>query len=708
MRAITAGLCLALALLALLLGASPAQAGVMTKGEMARRFPAPYIVGERDADLPVWPLFKQNATATDLVAYVFESVDLAPIPGFSGVPLNLLVAIDPAGGFIGVQVLSHHEPVFLDGLGEAPLLQFVKQYQGLSLKQNISIETGSGSQAHRARHPDAAHAYIDGVSKATASVRIINQSVLAAALKVSRKKLGFAQGRDPDQIARVRTDLAEQLTLAQMLGDGLVQHLRVSNRDIEKLFTGGAGAGLDADALAHPDDTFIDLYLALVSVPSVGRGLLTEAGWRKLSARLNPGDHALLVLTSGRYGIAGDDFVRGSVPDRIVLKQDGLPVDMRDLDLELSLSPQARALPSASLTVLRVIAEAGLDPAGAFNFTLPVTRSKGIVYPERITRELRLDYRVPERFIIAPEGNDKSWQGIWRSRRLDLALLAGGLLVLTVALALQKRLVRNGARFAWFRRAYLLYTVGFIGYYAQGQLSIVNLTGVAQALLAGRGLEFLLFDPMTVTLWAFVLVSLLVWGRGTFCGWLCPFGALQEFTGKLGQWLKLPQATIRSGLDARLKWIKYVLLAGIAASIVVPGAWTDRLVELEPFKTAITLNFIRSWPYVAYAAGLLLASGFVYKFFCRYLCPFGASLALLGRFRVLDWIPRRAECGTPCQTCRHRCDYQAIKPAGGIVYAECFQCMDCVVIHQSDQKCAPLLLERKRARTIPIHPGVST
>ena len=129
---------------------------------------------------------------------------------------------------------------------------------------------------------------------------------------------------------------------------------------------------------------------------------------------------------------------------------------------------------------------------------------------------------------------------------------------------------------------------------------------------------------------------------------------------------------------------------------------TDKLVEFEPFKTAITLNFVRSWPYVVYAGGLLVASMFVYKSFCRYLCPFGAALALLGRFRILDWVPRRSECGAPCQSCRYRCDYQAITAAGAIRYDECFQCMDCVVIYASDEQCAPLIMEIKRRRTIPI------
>jgi hypothetical protein len=135
-----------------------------------------------------------------------------------------------------------------------------------------------------------------------------------------------------------------------------------------------------------------------------------------------------------------------------------------------------------------------------------------------------------------------------------------------------------------------------------------------------------LFDPMTLALWAFVLVSLLIWGRGTFCGWLCPFGALQELVGKLAQRLRIPQLTVRRTLDARLKLLKYLVLAAILGSVFISAELTDSLVEAEPFKTAITLNFVRSWPFVLYAGGLLAASAVVYKSFCRYLCPFGAGL----------------------------------------------------------------------------------
>jgi transcriptional regulator of nitric oxide reductase len=274
----------------------PASASTLTKAELARRFPPPLLVGERASDVPAWPLFKQNGTAAELVGYAFESIDLAPVPGFAGVPLDLLVVIDPKATFIDVAVLSQHEPVFLDGLGEAPLHQFLQQYRGLSLGQSIAIDgrraTADGRQVH-----------LDGVSKATASVRIINQSILSAALKVARAKLGFAQGRDPGQLAQVRSDVFTPMPLRELQDAGLLKHVRVLNRDVERLFADTDGAGLDSEVLAHPDGVFVDLYVAWASVPTAGRNLLSARSWTGSRAAPNaarPARPAVIAATTRR------------------------------------------------------------------------------------------------------------------------------------------------------------------------------------------------------------------------------------------------------------------------------------------------------------------------------------------------------------------------------------------------------------------------
>ena len=164
--AFACGLARLIALVLALVAALSAQAGVMTKESMLLAFPSPIIVGDKDTALPIWPLFKQDATATPLIGYVFESIDLAPIPGFSGTPFNLLIALDANGEFMEVRVLSQHEPVFLDGLGVEPLFRFVEQYKSLSLKQNIKIGAGKNNAGD-------ANVYIHGVAKATASVLVV-------------------------------------------------------------------------------------------------------------------------------------------------------------------------------------------------------------------------------------------------------------------------------------------------------------------------------------------------------------------------------------------------------------------------------------------------------------------------------------------------------------------------------------------------------
>jgi NosR/NirI family transcriptional regulator, nitrous oxide reductase regulator len=683
--------------LAALTGAAPSRAGVLDAERLRTLFPAPYVVGEKDATIPVWPVFKQNGPATDLVCYVFESVDFAALPGFSGSPINLLIALDPNGQYLDVRVLSQHEPVFVDGLGEEPLFKFVAQYPGLSLKQTVKIGSGTTQSSRRG----STNAYVDGVAKATASVRILNQSLLAASLKVARSKLGFSAGKDPDQVARERDDVYERMDWNRLVESGLVRHLALRNVDLERAFAGTDVEAIDREAAARPGDAFIDLYAAMATLPSVGRNLLSEAAYRSMNARIDAGDHVLLLMSSGPYSFVPEDFVRASVPDRLSLKQDGLPIEMRDLDLDAEL-PALGQPRLDTWKAFRVISASGLDPGQPMDVALRVVRTKGTVYPERVARDFTLTFSIPERYLVAAPEDQKGWWAVWKARWPEIVVLVAALAALATVLARQHALVSDWRRLHIARPLFLLFTLGFIGWFAQAQLSIVNLVALLQAAVAHRSWTFFLYDPPTVILWAFVLVSLFVWGRGTFCGWLCPFGALQELAALIGRALRLPTVRLRAPLDRQLKRVKYAALAVILLAALWSPLAGDRAVEIEPFKTAITLVFARSWPYVLYAGSMVLAGIVVDKFFCRYLCPLGAGLALLGQVRQLDWITRRAECGRPCQTCRHRCTYQAIDAAGRIDYAECFQCMDCVAILRDDRRCAPRILLAKGRRMIAV------
>jgi len=181
-----------------------------------------------------------------------------------------------------------------------------------------------------------------------------------------------------------------------------------------------------------------------------------------------------------------------------------------------------------------------------------------------------------------------------------------------------------------------------------------------------------------------------------FCGWLCPFGAIQEFAAEVSRVLRIPQWRVPEATDKMLRHLKYVTLAMILLAAFYPSSLAETLAEVEPFKTSITLVFVRHWPFVVYAVLLITLNLFVYKAFCRYLCPLGAMMAIGGKLRVLDWIPRRAECGSPCQLCKVKCRYGAIERTGKVQYDECFQCLDCVEIIGNPSACVPDVLASKR------------
>ena len=117
--------------------------------------------------------------------------------------------------------------------------------------------------------------------------------------------------------------------------------------------------------------------------------------------------------------------------------------------------------------------------------------------------------------------------------------------------------------------------------------------------------------------------------------------------------------------------------------------------EIEPFKAAIILRFMTEWPMVVYALALVAASLFVERFYCRFACPLGGGLAILGKVRIFNSLKRHAECGSRCHVCETVCPVGAIKRNGQINMNECFFCLDCQVTYYDDHTCPPMVWRRK-------------
>jgi polyferredoxin len=296
---------------------------------------------------------------------------------------------------------------------------------------------------------------------------------------------------------------------------------------------------------------------------------------------------------------------------------------------------------------------------------------------------------------LAPE--EPLWVNVWQTRKAEIALLVVGLAALASILVFQDWLARHPTLLWYVRRGFLLYTLFFIGWYALAQLSIVHVFTFVHAVMREFHWETFLIDPMLFILWGFVALTLLLWGRGVYCGWLCPFGALQELVNQVARRFGVRQLEFSDVVHERLSAVKYLILILLFGVSLQSTLEMVRYAEVEPFKTAITLRFQREWPFVLYAAGLVVVTAFNRKFFCKYLCPLGAALAIPGRFRVFDWwLRRRRECGRPCQICARECEVRAIRPTGEINANECHYCLDCQVTFYNEAKCTPLVERRTR------------
>ena len=235
------------------------------------------------------------------------------------------------------------------------------------------------------------------------------------------------------------------------------------------------------------------------------------------------------------------------------------------------------------------------------------------------------------------------WKKMWIAKLPEAVVLLGALGGLTLIFFSQNWLVRHPKLTDRVRVGFLIFTLFGIGWYANAQLSVVNILAVFNALVSGFDWSYFLMEPLIFILWGSVAAALLFWARGPYCGWLCPFGALQELLNRIAKRLKVPQLRLPWGLHERLWALKYLIFLVLFGVSLHSLGWAERLAEVEPFKTAIVLKFVRDWPFVLFAVAVLLPGLFIERFYCRYLCPLGAALAIPGRLRMFQWLKRYRE-----------------------------------------------------------------
>lgn len=673
--------------------AQAASLSALEKGRIALAFPQSGTITEPEGEFQI----RQILLGDELLGYAYQTINVVDIPAYSGKPVNLQVLLDPQGVIRDAYVLKHEEPILLIGIPEQKLHDFAAKYEGIRVDQRVVI----------GRSKDETAITIDAVSGATVTVMVVNEAIMRSAHRVA-VSLGLVEAHSQvkSKPAIVLMDQYEKASWTTLTGDGSIRRLLLNRGQVDDAFIGSEAEGVDAAAADQRDDTFIDLYVAELNPPTIGRNLLGERQYKDLMDELKPNEHAIVVLGNGEYSFKGSGYVRGGIFDRIQLRQFGDIISFRDLDFYRLSDVYAEGMPDfTEMGIFIIRPQYAFDSGSDWTLELLVRRQTGPV--DSIFTSFELAYQIPEMYIERPpltaseqaaidEANRPLWLNIWYQKTFQISVLGIGLFVLFAILFLQDQLVRHPKWLHRIRMGYLTFTVVFIGWYALGQLSIVNVLTFAHSIMNNFSWELFLSDPIIFILWGVTAAIVLLWGRGVFCGWLCPFGALQEIINEIARKIKIPQYEVPFALHERLWAIKYIILLVLFGISLESMSTAEQFAEIEPFKTAITLRFDRQWWFVLYAVVLLVINIFTRKVYCRYICPLGAGLAIPTKLRLFDWLKRRKECGTPCQLCAVECEVQAIHPDGTINANECHHCLDCQVTYFNEDRCPPLVAKKKR------------
>lgn len=678
---------LATGLFALIVRGLPAAAASdaaqqITPEQLAIVFPGADRVGPVSGKPPAAPAYKND----QLVGYVFSSRAVVGSVGYSGKPLDVLAGIDLDAVITGALLRQHDEPILVIGISEETLASYVRAFKRVPLAARVGAAPRAGI-----RLPDA-------IAGATISSAVIRDGILRAGRAVARSR-GLLGG-GPSGV-RLDRESFSPANWTDLVGDGSIVHRRITQGEVAERFKGKQAKIGDA----APDALFIDLYLALITPPRIGENLLGKADFNRLTAEMGVDDQAVIIAAKGLYSFKGTGFIRSGRFDRIQIVQgeNTIPLTRKAYrNVEKLRAPGAPEF--REIGVFVVPATTGFDPLRPWRLDLLVSRVGA--GDEVLQTMFSLEYVLPDRYRIGSPQSDAAeqpgagtaplWQNIWRARWGQIAGAITVLLVLTTLLVVQDAVARRARLHRRVRLAFLIVTLGWLGWYAGGQLSVVNVLTFVHSLMTGFRWQFFLLDPLIFLLWSYVAVAMLFWGRGVFCGWLCPFGALQELLSEGARKLNLPQLTLPFGLHERLWPLKYVIFLGLFAVSLNSIRLAFLGAEVEPFKTAISLKFFRDWPFVAYALSLLVAGLFIERFFCRYICPLGAALAIPARLRMFEWLKRRPQCGSECAICAQSCPVQAIHPSGSINPNECVYCLKCQTLYFDSTICPPLVAQRKR------------
>lgn len=194
------------------------------------------------------------------------------------------------------------------------------------------------------------------------------------------------------------------------------------------------------------------------------------------------------------------------------------------------------------------------------------------------------------------------------------------------------------------------------------------------------------FDPIHPAALV-ILVSVLVTSwlfPKAICAWLCPIGTLSEALWRLGQRVFGRNFNAPRVLDIPLRSLKYLLLLFALSSVFWAMSLQDALFfQKSDYNKIADVKMLQF--YLTIGSGTIIvllilgvASIFIRNFWCRYLCPYGALLGLIGMASPLA-ITRQPDKCTQCLRCTRACPNRIdVAHQVNVISPECSSCLACI------------------------------
>ena len=614
---------------------------------------------ERMADRPFVRGYDADGQA---LGYLVLSTEVVDIPAYSGKPLITLVGIDTAGVISGARVLHHSEPILLVGIPRSELDRFAQAHVGKPAQARIVVGGRS----------DGETIAVDVISGATVTALAQNRTILDSA-----RIVGIGVGL-LDAVTLVPghfVDDAPPWSWQRMADEEVFGRLTVTEAEM--------GA-------PNPHGDFIDLYYTLADPPQVGRALFGDRTYERLMGELEPGQHLVVVYGNGSSSFKGSGFVRGGLFDRVRLEQGMTEIMFRDRDYQNPGQPLAEGAPRFKESAVFMTRGGNLDPGAAFKLIFLASRYDGRGGFSRDFQEFIAELRLPSSvYFVEEEGSDSIWVQAWNIRLHDVIALIV-FLGLVFAVFAERRFSVRQRRIERLHLASMIVSFFMVGVYMGAQPSVTQILTLLDSVVHEWRWELFATEPLLFVSWIFIAVVSVVWGRGVFCGWVCPYGAMSELIFKIGHKLGVKPFELPERVHQRARYLRYVVLVALVAVYLVDSVLGEKLAEIEPFKSTFLVPFWRrEWWFGAWWLALAVVSTFWFRPFCRYLCPLGGGLALLSSIRLSG--PYRRRFCSKCTICTRGCEPRAIRPDGTIDPRECLSCMECEAKYHDPETCPPLI-----------------